>query len=473
VPTEPRGLSALARDVRRELARSGRVLVVLDDDPTGSQSVAGVPVLTTWEDADVDWALGRHTAAIYVLTNARSLPAREAADLNREIVARFLTRAAAADVRPTFVSRSDSTLRGHFPLETDTIRETLEANGHRGVDGTILLLAFPDAGRVTIGSTHYVRGQDTLLPVSETEFAQDATFGFATSYLPAYVEQKSAGRVAQGDVVRVTLADLRGDGRAARRMLTRARDNAHIVVDAEDDRDLLLFAAALNDVEAAGKSFIYRSGPQFVRARIGQEAPAPMRPRPPCDHSDAHGLVVVGSHTAVTTRQLQTLRRSRELAEIELDVARTLDDRGGGYLDELAEALADSVRRSDTVISTSRALVRGRDEDDSLDIARRVSEALVRVVRGACARVQPCFVVAKGGITASDVAKHALGIRRAMVEGPVLDGIVSVWQPADGIMRGRPFVVFAGNVGDDDSLVEVIDKLGGHRPAGVDVAAGG
>jgi uncharacterized protein YgbK (DUF1537 family) len=256
-------------------------------------------------------------------------------------------------------------------------------------------------------------------------------------------------------------------------MLTRARDNAHIVVDAEDDRDLLLFAAALNDVEAAGKSFIYRSGPQFVRARIGQEAPAPMRPRPPCDHSDAHGLVVVGSHTAVTTRQLQTLRRSRELAEIELDVARTLDDRGGGYLDELAEALADSVRRSDTVISTSRALVRGRDEDDSLDIARRVSEALVRVVRGACARVQPCFVVAKGGITASDVAKHALGIRRAMVEGPVLDGIVSVWQPADGIMRGRPFVVFAGNVGDDDSLVEVIDKLGGHRPAGVDVAAGG
>ncbi|MCB1255217.1 MAG: hypothetical protein KDB39_18685, partial [Austwickia sp.] len=71
----------------------------------------------------------------------------------------------------------------------------------------------------------------------------------------------------------------------------------------------------------------------------------------------------------------------------------------------------------------------------------------------------PRFVVAKGGITSSDVAARGLSIERAMVRGPMLPGIVSLWEPIDGPARGIPYIVFAGNVGGPSSLAEVVHKL--------------
>src|SRR6476619_1131511 len=51
----------------------GRRLVVLDDDPTGTQSVSELPVLTSWSVEDLRWALRQDTTGFFVLTNTRSL----------------------------------------------------------------------------------------------------------------------------------------------------------------------------------------------------------------------------------------------------------------------------------------------------------------------------------------------------------------------------------------------------------------
>ncbi|MDK7160764.1 four-carbon acid sugar kinase family protein, partial [Pauljensenia sp. UMB3104] len=69
------------------------VLVVLDDDPTGTQSVADLPVLTAWEEADFDWALATGSPAVYVMTNSRSLAPADAERVNREVVASALASA--------------------------------------------------------------------------------------------------------------------------------------------------------------------------------------------------------------------------------------------------------------------------------------------------------------------------------------------------------------------------------------------
>jgi uncharacterized protein YgbK (DUF1537 family) len=113
------------------------------------------------------------------------------------------------------------------------------------------------------------------------------------------------------------------------------------------------------------------------------------------------------------------------------------------------------------VLSTSRTLVTGADEAASLDVARRVSAALTRTVARVVADRRPGYVVAKGGITSSDVATDALGIDRAVVRGSLLPGIVSLWDPVSGPSAGMPYVVFAGNVGDADSLADVVDRLEG------------
>jgi uncharacterized protein YgbK (DUF1537 family) len=108
---------------------------------------------------------------------------------------------------------------------------------------------------------------------------------------------------------------------------------------------------------------------------------------------------------------------------------------------------------------TSRLLVKRDDPTESLRIARTVSAAVVAVVQRTLAAHPPRFVIAKGGITSSDVAAYGLGIRHGIVRGPMLPGIVSLWEPVDGPAKGIPFVVFAGNVGDDRSLLEVVRVL--------------
>lgn len=449
-------------------AALNRTLVVLDDDPTGTQSVADLPVVTGWSVEDLTWALSTGAPAVYVMTNSRSLDPADAEWVNVEVVTNALAAAERAGARVAFVSRSDSTLRGHYPLEPATIADLLERAGTR-VDGIILSPAFPDAGRLTVHGTHYAGGPaDGFVPVGRTEFAGDKTFGYSASFLPAWVEEKTAGAVGAADVAVIDLATLRTDEDAVVAALSAARDRAPIAVDCVEENDLLLLARALQRAEDAGATFVYRVGPPFVRARIGQAPRAPLsaaeaRPADFAPDSDAAGgLVVVGSHVGLTGRQVDALRAATATPEVVLDVPAVLDPaRRDAHVLAVAERAAGALRSGNVVVRRGGAFVAGRDAEESLDFARRVSAAVVEVVQRVVAARCPRFVIAKGGITSSDVAGRGLGINRALVRGPMLPGIVSLWEPQDGPAAGVPYIVFAGNVGDDDSLARVVATLNG------------
>ncbi|MFI7480916.1 four-carbon acid sugar kinase family protein [Kocuria sp. M1R5S2] len=457
VPVDP-------REVAASVAATGRVLVVLDDDPTGTQSVSDLPVLTRWDVEDFAWALGTGAPAVYVLTNTRSLDPAEAQARNREAVDHALTAAREAGVPLGFVSRSDSTLRGHFPLEPDAIAATLAERTGEPTDGVVVVPAFPEAGRITVGGVHYTRdGQGGLVPVAETEFARDATFHYSSSHLARYVEEKSGGRWPAEDVIVLDLHAVRGGAAGIADLLEPAAGSTPVVVDVVTENDLRALALGLAEAERRGKKLLYRVGPPFVRARIGQEQRAPLTGDevPAGGTGPVGGLVVVGSHVGVTTRQLKALTdRHSHATTVELPVEAVLDpDRAEAQLTETVGAVVAALAEGDVVLHTSRLLVRSEDPSESLRIARTVSAAVVAVVNRTLRTAPPRFVVAKGGITSSDVAAHGLEIRHAMVRGPMLPGIVSLWEPVDGPARGIPYVVFAGNVGDDGSLAEVVRKL--------------
>ena len=449
-------------------AALNRTLVVLDDDPTGTQSVADLPVVTGWSVEDLTWALSTGAPAVYVMTNSRSLDPADAERVNVDVVTNALAAAGRAGARVAFVSRSDSTLRGHYPLEPATIADLLERAGTR-VDGIILSPAFPDAGRVTVHGTHYAGGPAAgFVPVGRTEFAGDKTFGYSASFLPAWVEEKTAGAVSAADVAVIDLATLRTDEDAVVAALSAARDRTPIAVDCVEENDLLLLARALQRAEDAGATFVYRVGPPFVRARIGQAPRAPLsaaeaRPADFAPDSDAAGgLIVVGSHVGLTGRQVDALRAATATPEVVLDVPAVLDPaRRDAHVLAVAERAAGALRSGNVVVRRGGAFVAGRNAEESLDFARRVSAAVVEVVQRIVAARCPRFVIAKGGITSSDVAGRGLGINRALVRGPMLPGIVSLWEPQDGPAAGVPYIVFAGNVGDDDSLARVVATLNG------------
>ncbi|SLK13349.1 four-carbon acid sugar kinase family protein [Arthrobacter sp. P2b] len=465
-----------------------RVLVVLDDDPTGTQSVADLPVLTRWEVEDFIWAFGQAKPAVYVLTNTRSLDPAEAAARNGEVVRNALSAAGSPDaLRLGFVSRSDSTLRGHYPLEPDVIAATVEEVSGETTDGVVLVPAFPDAGRVTIGGVHYMRGTGdaagTLTAVSETEFAKDATFGFTTSVMAEYVQEKSQGRFAADSVIVLDLNIIRA-GAAAGNPAESAKISANAIADAIEgatnstpvvadivtENDLRALALGLEESERRGKKLLYRVGPPFGRARIGQDIRAELTGAEAYagnTPSEAGGLIVVGSHVGVTTRQLKALTEQHSSARIiEIDVEKLLGDEAAAanHLEQTVDAVVEALRGGDVIVHTSRLLIKTDDPAESLRIARTVSAAVVAVVNRTLKTFPPRFVIAKGGITSSDVAAHGLEIRHAIVRGPMLPGIVSLWEPVDGPAKGIPYIVFAGNVGDDQSLADVTRKLSNTSP---------
>jgi len=247
--------------------------------------------------------------------------------------------------------------------------------------------------------------------------------------------------------------------------LAGAAGGAWVVVNATEYSDLETVARSVLEAEHEGQSFLFRTGPSFVRALSG------LGPRPPLRGAGiwgearrgGHGLVVVGSHVGQTSRQVAALRARRATADMELDVQAVL---GGGPDVAAAVALrvAGALAHSDVLLYTSRDVVAGRDAADSLTIARTVSAALSRIIRGALA-ARPAWVVAKGGITSHDVMLHGLGIRRAEVAGQLFPGTISVFRPLDAAPGavGMPYVVFAGNVGDDGTLAQVVAILNGER----------
>lgn len=467
----------VADAVAASSAVTPKMLVVLDDDPTGTQSVSDLPVLTSWDVEDFVWAFAQAKPAVYVLTNTRSLDPAEAAARNEEVVRNALAAAssskAGSNLRLGFVSRSDSTLRGHYPLEPDVIAATVAEVTGEQTDGVVLVPAFPDAGRVTIGGVHYMRGtgEDAgqLTPVAETEFAKDASFGFANSDMAKYVEEKSHGRFAAESVIVLDLNIIRAStdpqvtANAIADAIAPATNSTPIVADIVTENDLRALSLGLEEAERRGKKLLYRVGPPFGRARIGQEIRAELSGAEAYagnTPSTAGGLIVVGSHVGVTTRQLKALTEQHSAARIvEIDVEKLLGDSADAYLDQTVSTVVDALHGGDVIVHTSRLLIKTDDAAESLRIARTVSAAVVAVVNRTLKTFPPRFVIAKGGITSSDVAAHGLEIRHAIVRGPMLPGIVSLWEPVDGPAKGIPYIVFAGNVGDDQSLADVTRKL--------------
>lgn len=467
----PGPLDVSAQRVREAAPARPRTLIVLDDDPTGTQSVTELPVLTDWSVESVEWALQQQRPAIYVMTNSRSLDPDEAAKRNHEIAVAAFEAADRTGHEIDFVSRSDSTLRGHFPLEPLILADAIAERGQGEVDGIVVIPAFGEAGRITVGGVHYAGSMaDGFVPCGESEFAKDATFGYRSSRLSEWVEEKSKGAIRASDVIEIGLAELRTDLAKVVAKLRQAANRQVVVSDIVDEADMRQLSLALQAAEDAGSRFLLRVGPPFVRARIGQDKRAPLerdelhaiRQGGLAEHS-VGGLIIVGSHVRQTTNQLNELRARRAPLEIKIDVPTVLGAGRDAHLGEIVEQAVAELARDNVVVRTSRTLVTGVDAADSLRLARLVSDAVVEVAQRVLAGYPPRFVVAKGGITSSDVAARGLGIARAFVRGPMLPGIVSLWEPVDGPARGIPYVVFPGNVGEPASLADVVDKLSDHR----------
>lgn len=458
---------AIHRQYLEEWKTFGRKIAVLDDDPTGVQTVHDVHVYTDWTSESLKEAMGEENAMFFILTNSRSFSAQRTEKEHEILVRRALEAAGQAGKDLLFVARGDSTLRGHYLLEPQIIRKTLEQETGKKVHGLVICPFFREGGRFTIDSVHYVKEGEELVPAGQTEFARDRTFGYHSSHLGDYLEEKSGGAYSGEKCIYITLPLLRE--RAYDRiteMLLEADDFCPVCVDAICECDVEVFATCLLRAVKKGREFVIRSAAAVPKVLGNVPDKAPLSRQEllggVAKQSTYGGLVLAGSHVKKTTAQLEALRGTRvPVGFVEFQVNTCFSP--GGLEEETArvigEAEAIMAQGKTAVVYTSRKLLapEGMSGDGLLELSVRISDAVTAVVAGLTR--QPRFLIAKGGITSSDVGTRALRVKKAWVAGQAAPGI-PVWKTGpESKFPGLPYIIFPGNVGDEDTLKEIVERL--------------
>jgi uncharacterized protein YgbK (DUF1537 family) len=468
-------------------------IVVLDDDPTGIQTVHDNLLLTCWDTSTLQAAFEDSMNFFYILTNTRAKTQNDAAQTVSDAVEQVLTVNREYDKKLIFISRSDSTLRSHFPLEINSIISRLHTLYGEEVDAVFLVPAFFETGRLTKNDTHFIEEDGTLVPTDQTEFARDSVFGYSSSHLPTYIEEKTTtsagsrsrhagqahtgedrtgrGRIGQDqagldrdedipvtadDVLSLPLEYLRErEGSSLSQFLAGLHDRQYVVVNCENYQDLDRFAEAIRTHVHNGKNFVFQSSSSFPRALSG------IGEKGYLDNdiieNQSPGIAIVGSHVKKTTEQLEALLKEDHTSAVEADVRAVLDNPEREKKRILASL---QVARSDgmmPVVYTSREELRFDSQEERLHAGQLISDFLSDLV--VSLPFTPSFIISKGGITSHDILVKGLQVKRARVLGQVLPGVPVIRVPEGNSFAGTIYIIFPGNVGDTRSLATVYRTL--------------
>jgi len=440
-----------SREINMHGACLENTFVVLDDGPTGCQTVHDVPVLFSWEKELLTALLEDQVHLFFILTNTRSMNRTRAMKVIGQVMKNLTEAGRKAGRSFTVISRGESALRGHYPDELNAIAERLEGDNYMHC----LIPTFFPGGRYTCNDIHYVKEGDELIPVAETPLAGDSSFGYSHSDLPGYIEEKTGGEIPSSGVLSFSVEELRKGGPDYVREKLRSSDLRACIVNAMAQSDLDVFAAGAWEAILTGKKILFRTGSSFINSFGCIPVKEPLDRSSLRNTTGEGGLIVVGSYADKTSRQILPLVESANIIPMELHVQELL----AGLEKEIITSFAQRAEKlismgRHALIYTSRDLIASDDPKRSLEIKKAVSEAMVAIVKEL--KTTPAFLVVKGSSTAQNIASKAFGFKQTTVIGRALPG-VPVFVTAD--RPGMKFVIFPGNLGEKGDLMRLFRLL--------------
>jgi uncharacterized protein YgbK (DUF1537 family) len=448
----------------KELAGLNRKIVVLDDDPTGVQTVHDISVYTDWEEGTLEKGFAENNSMFFILTNSRSFIKEQTVEVHRKIVKNIVSASKITGRDYIIISRSDSTLRGHYPIETQILWDELERRTNKRFDGEIIFPFFKEGGRFTIDNIHYVKDKDKLIPAGMTEFAKDKTFGYQSSHLGEWCEEKTQGAFKSDEMIYISLKDLRAcNFDKIENQLLSATDFNKVIVNAVDYADVKVFAITHIRALAKGKEYIFRSAAAITKVLGGVPDKPLLTKEELVEKDNANGgIVIVGSHVNKTTQQLEYLKNCRYKIEfIEFNQHLVLNEGGlETEVERVVSIIDKKIKNGDTVAVYTRRDRFDLDSDDKdkqLMVSVRISDAVTSIIEKLS--VRPNFIIAKGGITSSDIGTRALRVHRATVMGQIKPGIPVWMTDQESKFPNMPYIIFPGNVGEISTLCEVVEIL--------------
>lgn len=445
------------------LSDFNKKIIVLDDDPTGIQTVHGISVYTDWSIESIKQGFEESNSMFFILTNSRGLTAIQTKALHRNIAKNIIEVSKEKNEDFIIISRGDSTLRGHYPLETEVLKETLEEFDVKNIDGEVIIPFFKEGGRFTADNIHYVADNDTLVPAGGTEFAKDKTFGYTSSHLGEWVEEKSHGTFKRESIVYISLDELRSlDYSGITEKLMMITDFNKVVVNAIDYYDVKVFVTALVRAVMKSKGFLFRSAAAFTKI-IGGISDKPLLTKQELVNTTNKngGIIIIGSHVKKTTIQLENLKSATNIKFIEFNVHLVLDDAAFKKEQErvIAEVEENIIHGHTVAVYTRRERFdyNTGNKEDELVVATKISNAVSGIISNL--KTRPNFIIAKGGITSSDIGTKGLNVKKALVLGQILHGIPVWLTGAESKFPNMPYVIFPGNVGSETALLEAVNIM--------------
>jgi len=437
-------------------------LVVIDDDPTGSQTVHDCLLLLKWDCSTLVKGFESKSNLFFILANTRSLSENDAKLTIEEICKNLKTviTAQAYEEEIIFISRGDSTLRGHNVLEPIALNSCLGP-----FDATFHIPAFIEGKRFTINGSHFV----DKTPISQTIFATDKIFGYETSNVKNLLFQQSKSQINFEDIQNLFLSDIEilneEEKNIVFKRLENFKNNKHVIVDVENYSQLKKFSLVIKKL-IKQKKFLFRTAASFISA-ISEKKSVPqvetffsnLRIRNK-EKSFLPGLIIVGSYVELSTIQLENLLRISNCNPIELNVFEffkiTASDnnqkRRNLFKNKFLKEIRFSFENGKTpVLFTSRKFM-SLDYSEQFNFYNTLACFIAELV--ADLKYEIGYLISKGGITTNLILSNGLNADYVYLEGQIFKGISVVTYDLKNDEK-LPIVTHPGNIGTEDSLVNI------------------
>ena len=430
-------------------------IIVLDDDPTGSQTVHSCLLLMEWDIETIRLGLRDKSSILFIITNTRALISEEAKKITQQVCHNLKIALENENItRFLIYSHFDSTLRGHYPLEIEII-----SNNFGGFDSHFFIPAFLEGGRKTINSIQYLDDRVDLDPVHRTEFAKDSVFNYSHSYLPYYIEEKTKKLLKATDVGRLLLKDIR---KGSLNKLMDLNSNRCIVVDAEHQSDLNYFAKDLQTAVNLGKKFLLCGAASMLTslAKIGKQ-PLENKNIQEYKYKNNPGIILVGSYSKKTTEQLNDLLQQNNVLGLEINLKKLQD-----YLDNQSRFLTKFLDQIKTihnsgktvVIYTSRQQITFTSLEEKSNFEKLIFLLLTKITQNLPSNIS--FLISKGGTTSNNFLRTTLKLKSIRLLGQILPGCSIVKTSENNtLFPGLLILLFPGNVGDVKTLTNAYNIL--------------
>ncbi|MDC3168940.1 hypothetical protein OA853_00990 [Prochlorococcus sp. AH-716-E17] len=438
-------------------------VIVIDDDPTGSQTVNNCLLLLKWDYSTLIKGFQSKSNLFFILANTRSLSENDAKLRLVEICNALKNVISKESYKEEFifVSRGDSTLRGHNFLEPKIMNDCLGP-----FDATFHIPAFIEGKRITIYGDHFVDN----VPVSQTIFAKDKIFGYKTSNIKKLLFQKSKSQIKFSDIQNLTISELKvlesKEKNIVFNKIRNLKENSHVIVDVENYSQLKKFSLSIKKLSKQ-KKFLFRTAASFISS-ISAVKDNPLEPffyslirRKNREKKFIPGFFVIGSYVEISTIQLKKLLEKSDCIPIELDVFELLiifklknyQDQLVLFKNKLLAQIRSILKQENTpVLFTSRKEVSLGNNYEQVNFYNYLAHFISEVVSDLKNEIG--YLVSKGGITSNVILSNGFKANYVYLQGQIITGVSLVTFKLEND-ESLPIVTFPGNIGNKDSLVNV------------------